>query len=113
MDMVVNEVETGVTCIRLNGRLDAPGADKIDLRFTAQAAAGQHDTVVDLAEVSFVASMGLRLLIATARAMDRKGRRMVLFGAQPAVQAVLELAAIDQLIPLVADEAAALQQLRT
>ena len=26
MDMVVSEPEAGVTCIRLNGRLDAPGA---------------------------------------------------------------------------------------
>ena len=35
MDMVVSEPEAGVTCIRLNGRLDAPGADRIDLSFTA------------------------------------------------------------------------------
>ncbi len=112
MDMVVSEPETGVTCIRLNGRLDAPGADRIDLRFTVHAAAGTHHAVVDLAGVSFVASMGLRLLISTARAMHVKGRQMVLFGATPSVRDVLEQAAIDQIIPLADDEAQALQSLR-
>lgn len=112
MDMVVSEPESGVTCIRLNGRLDAPGADRIDLRFTAHAAAGTHHAVVDLADVGFVASMGLRLLISAARAMHAKGRQMVLFGAAGAVREVLEHAAIDQIIPLVDTEAQALERLR-
>jgi anti-anti-sigma factor len=112
MDMVVSEPEAGVTCIRLNGRLDAPGADRIDLRFTAHAAAGPYHAVVDMAGVNFVASMGLRLLISTARAMHVKGRQMVLFGATGPVREVLEQAAIDQIIPLVGDEAQALEHLR-
>jgi len=112
MDMVVSEPETGVTCIRLTGRLDAPGADRIDLRFTAHAAAGTHHALVDLTGVSFVASMGLRLLISAARALHVKGRRMVLFGASGAVREVLEQTAIDQIIPLVDGETQALQSLR-
>ena len=112
MDMVVSEPEAGVTCIRLNGRLDAPGADRIDLRFTAHAAAGAHHVVVDMAGVNFIASMGLRLLISAARAMHLKGRQMVLFGAAGPVRDVLEQAAIDQIIPLVEDEAQALEHLR-
>lgn len=112
MDMVVSEPETGVTCIQLNGRLDAPGADRIDLRFTAHAAAGTHHAVVDLAGVSFVASMGLRLLISAARAMHVKGRQMVLFGATGSVREVLEQAAIDQIIPIVDSELRALERVR-
>jgi len=112
MDMVVSEPETGVTCIRLNGRLDATGADRIDLRFTSHAAAGTHHAVVDLTGVSFVASMGLRLLISAARAIHIKGRQMVLFGATGPVREVLEQTAIDQIIPLVDSEARALERLR-
>jgi len=112
MNMSTSELESGVTCIRLNGRLDAPGADLIDLRFTATAAAGKHNTVVDLSGVSFVASMGLRLLISTARALHLKGARMVLFGARELVQDVLEQAAIDQIVPLVGTEREAIAQLK-
>lgn len=112
MKMSTSELESGVTCIRLDGRLDAPGADLIDLRFTATAAAGKHHTVVDLSDVSFVASMGLRLLISTARALHLKERRMVLFGAQKFVQDVLEQAAVDQIIPLVGTEREAIDQVQ-
>ncbi len=112
MNMSIVELESGVTCIRLDGRLDAPGADRIDLRFTAAAASGKHHTIVDLGGVSFVASMGLRLLISTARALHVKGGRMVMFGAQDLVRDVLEQAAVDQIIPLVETEQQALEQLQ-
>ncbi|MBA4176242.1 MAG: anti-anti-sigma factor [Leptothrix sp. (in: Bacteria)] len=112
MNMSTSELASGVTCIRLNGRLDAPGADLIDLRFTATAAAGKHHTIVDLRGVSFVASMGLRLLISTARALHLKGASMVLFGAQELVRDVLEQAAVDQIIPLVGTEREAIEHLQ-
>lgn len=112
MNMSTSELESGVTCIRLDGRLDAPGADRIDLRFTTAAASGLHHTIVDLSGVSFVASMGLRLLISTARALHLKGGRMVLFGAQDLVRDVLEQSAIDQIIPLVGTAQEAIEQLR-
>jgi anti-anti-sigma factor len=69
--------------------------------------------MVDLAGVSFIASMGLRLLISAARTLHVKGRQMVLFGATGPVREVLEQAAIDQIIPLVDSEAQARERLRS
>jgi len=112
MKMAAIELPGNVTCIRLSGRLDAQGADQIDVPFTAQVAAVGRDAVIDLSEVSFVASMGIRLLISAARGLGRKGAKMVLFGAQDLVHDVLEQAAIDQIIPVVETEAQALQALR-
>lgn len=110
MELEVSEV-SGSGCIRLNGRLDAAGADQIGVRFTASTAAtGQH-VIVDLAQVPFIASMGIRLLISSARALNAKGGKMVLFGAPEMVQDLLEQAAVDQLIPLVATQAQALDLL--
>ena len=110
MEMKVEEVNQQVTCVRLQGRLDAPNADRIGVPFTAAVSATGRDAVVDLSGVDFLASMGIRLLIACARAVAGRGRRMVLFGAQDMVATVLSEAAIDQIIPRVAtrDEALAL-----
>ena len=58
--------------------------------------------MVDLSDVDFAASMGLRLLVVTARGLGAKDHEMALFGAQPLMQEVLEDAAIDQIIPLAA-----------
>ena len=112
MEMTLSDVGADVTCIRLTGRLDAAGADLIGVRFTATAASVGKPTMVDLAGVSFLASMGMRLLISTARALDAKGAKLALFGAPELVQNALEQAAFDQLMPVVATEQQALDALR-
>ncbi|WP_341676914.1 STAS domain-containing protein [Niveibacterium sp. SC-1] len=113
MDMQVIKLDENRTCIRLDGRLDAPGADQIGVRFTAAAVAGGHDTIVDLAGVNFLGSMGIRLLISSARALNAKHAKLVLFGAQELVQNVLDQSAVDQIIPVVATEQDALARLGT
>lgn len=111
MNIDIEELDGRITCVRMAGRLDAPGADAIGSRFTAAIAPKAQDAVVDMRGVTFIASMGLRLLISTARALDLKGRRMVLFGASEHVQGVLDDAAIDQIIPVVRTERDALAAL--
>lgn len=109
VEMTLSELAGPVTCVALTGRLDAPGADSISLRFTAGVVSTGRPAVVDLSGVEFVASMGIRLLISTAKACDLKGVKLVLFGARPLVQEVFEDLALDQLIAIVAtqDEAVA------
>ncbi|MEJ6007870.1 STAS domain-containing protein [Paucibacter sp. AS339] len=111
MELAVTEIGAAKNCVRLNGRLDAAGADQIGVRFTASTAATGQDTLVDLSGVPFIASMGIRLLISSARALSAKGAKLVLFGAQELVQEVLEQAAVDQIVSLVATEQQALELL--
>jgi anti-anti-sigma factor len=111
MEMASSELPGSVLCIRLNGRMDAEGANRIDVPFTASVAVGGRSAAIDLTDVTFIASMGIRLLISAARGVRMKGSKMVLFGARPLVQDVLEQAAIDQIIPLVATQEQALELL--
>jgi anti-anti-sigma factor len=112
MDMTLADIGPDFTCVRLEGRLDAAGADQIGVRFTASVASIGKPAAIDLSGVSFLASMGMRLLISTARALDAKGSKMALFGAQEGVQNALEQAAFDQLMALVSTEQQALDALR-
>jgi anti-anti-sigma factor len=111
MDMAVTELAGNVCCVRLSGRLDAPGADQIGVRFTAAVVAPGRNAVIDLSGVSFIASLGMRLLIASARGLHTKGATLVVFGAQEGVQNALEQAALDQIIAIVDSEAHALERL--
>ncbi len=108
MEMTLDKREDGVTCVHLSGRLDAAGSDHIDVPFTAATAAQGHNTLVDMGGVEFMASMGIRMLISSAKALHTKGAKMVLFGARPMVANVIEQAALDQIIPVAATEAQAL-----
>lgn len=111
MDIETFEPASGITGVRLAGRLDTGGAEQVELRLTSLVVPSARNAVVDLSGVTFIASMGLRILIATARALKLKGGKMVLFGAQGPVQGVLDDAALDQIIPIVATQEQALAAL--
>jgi anti-anti-sigma factor len=50
--------------------------------------AAQGHVLIDMSGVSFVGSLGMRMLIAAARTADRTGRKVAIFGVQPAVAEV-------------------------
>lgn len=89
--------------VRLSGRLDLEGAQSINDKFAFATTASKAKIIVDLSEVTFLASVGIRLLLTSARAQANRGGRLVLAAPQKAVRKVLEAAGIDQLIGVVAD----------
>jgi len=56
--------------------------------------------LVDLQNVSFLGSMGLRSLVAPARAIKGRGGKMVIFGPNELVEKVLKTSGIDAIIPI-------------
>lgn len=109
MEMTTAELEEQGVKIALRGRLDTPGVGAIESRFAAAAA--RKNALVDLSGVTFLASMGIRMLITAARGLKSSGHRLVLFGAQALVREVLENAGLAQIMPIAADESSALQLL--
>lgn len=100
MDMNVEDTD-GVTVAVLNGRLDVTGAGQIELKFNALAGA-RKALVVDLSQVSFVASMGIRLLLIAGKTVTAKGGKMALLAPVPEVETVLKTAGINTIIPICA-----------
>jgi anti-anti-sigma factor len=101
-----------VTRVALKGRLDTLGVDAIEARFNAALVPRGKHSIVDLSEVEFLSSLGVRMLLTAAKALKRKGARLVLVGARPLVGEALRHSAIDQLIPVAADSSAAAALLR-
>jgi anti-anti-sigma factor len=108
MEMKVEEVAGDALVVALDGRLDTVGVDQIESRFAAAVGAGARHALIDLSQVSFVSSMGVRLIITTARAQRQRGLGLVLFGAPPIVRSTLDTVALDHIVPVVASRAEAL-----
>lgn len=85
--------------IILNGRLDIAGAAEIETQFSAVSSHAKA-AIVDLTATPFVASIGIRLLLANAKALSRRGGRMIVFGCDPQVEKVLRSTGVDNLIPI-------------
>jgi anti-anti-sigma factor len=94
--------------VALAGRLDTAGVDVVETRFGAAIVPNGKNTIVDLGEVTFLASMGIRMLISTTRALSRKGGKLVMYNAAPGVKDVIETAALTEIIPLAESENEAL-----
>ena len=103
MEMTVGEWGDGALCVAFQGRLDTVGVDRVESRFRAAVDGSARNVALDLGAVTFLSSMGVRMIIASARALKSQGRMLVLFGAQPLVLSTLQMVALDQIIPIVAD----------
>ena len=100
------ELPGNILKVKLTGPLDITGAGKIDMPFNVIA--GSRDkVVVDFSDVSFLASIGIRVLVITARAIGSKGGRLVVYRASEEAQRVLRATGIDKIIPIAADETTA------
>jgi anti-anti-sigma factor len=103
MEINSETLENGVLRVSLSGRLDVLGAQNIDIKFTALTATKKASILVDISEVSFLASLGMRTLISSAKALSHRGGFMVLYKPQPNVAEVLETAGVTSLIPVYDD----------
>jgi anti-anti-sigma factor len=105
------ELAPGITKVVLDGSLDIAGAAAIDLKMNLIGGVAKA-VLIDLQNVSFIGSMGLRSLVAPARAiLSRKGK-MVIFGPNELVEKVLKTSGIDTMIPIHHDYQAALAALQ-
>jgi anti-anti-sigma factor len=90
--------------ISISGRLDIQGTDAISTKFAALTASANRRVVVDLTDVSFLASIGIRAIITNAKALQQRGGKLVLFvGDNSVVAKTLEVTGIDTLIPMFSD----------
>jgi anti-sigma B factor antagonist len=99
MAITTEELAGGITKVILEGRLDVENSPAVDLRMNAIAGA-RKSILVDLQNVSFLGSMGLRALVAPALALQGRGGKMVLFGPNELVTKVLKVSGIETMIPV-------------
>ncbi|MGH9906662.1 MAG: STAS domain-containing protein [Pyrinomonadaceae bacterium] len=103
MQLQTQQLTNGITKIDLAGRMDNAGVQEIDLQFTALTATKKAAVVVDLSDVSFLASIGIRTLMTNARALRQRGGKMVLLNPKPLVEEVLDAAGITTVIETLDD----------
>jgi anti-sigma B factor antagonist len=103
MELVEVEREDGITQVALVGKLDLTGLHAVDIRFHGLTAARKRPAIVDLAQLEYIASLGMGMLISCAQSLQRSGAAMVLVGATGNVDTALRTAGIDQAIPMAPD----------
>ena len=106
MEMTVSDFRQLGKRVTLVGRLDIPGAAKIDGPLK-EIADSRTNIVVDMSGVDFIASLGMRSLVVAAKTLMRNGRTLVLLNPTPLVADALNKAGLHTLLPMVQSESEA------
>ncbi len=83
------------------GRLDVLGTESVADELEKLAAVPKKGVVVDVSSLKFLASIGIRALFKSAKAVQERGGRMVLVvGTNSSVVMSLEATGVNNLIPI-------------
>jgi anti-anti-sigma factor len=86
--------------VTLSGRMDIQGTEAVELQLTTLIAQAQR-IVIDMADITFLASIGIRLLIASGKALKQKGGRIALVvGENAAVIKTIKTTCGDLILPM-------------
>jgi anti-sigma B factor antagonist len=111
LELNIIERDEDVTFLELVGSLDLDGVFEIQTRFHALAGGQGRPAIVDMSKVDYVASLGMRMLVSSARTLDKAGVKMVLLNPQPLVEEAMTQIGIENVSPIVHSEQEALKTL--
>jgi anti-sigma B factor antagonist len=110
MDLVQTQSANGLTRVSLNGSFDVSGASGVDHQFS-DIGKQAIDVLVDLSGVTFLASVGVHILIRTAKAVGERGGQLIILNPNVPSRKVLHATGVDSIILLADNEADALAKL--
>ena len=108
MSISYSDVGENLRRITITGRLDIPGTDSVSSKLGELIAAPRKGVVVDLSTLQFLASIGIRALITSAKAVKARGGKMSLV-VKPGSTVMMSIKAtgVDQFVPVFASSAEA------
>ena len=103
MKLQASELDGGIRLIKLIGALDMTGTYSIEVEFVRQCDGDNVQVIVDLSKVNYLSSIGIPMLINTAKAVAGRGGKLALLNPQQNVSDVLDIVGIQQIIPIYTD----------
>lgn len=110
MNIDGEEIKTGILKISLSGRMDIEGVKQIESRFGELAGGSHGGVIVDMSDVPYMSSIGIRALLINAKAVSRRGGKYVVLSPQPDVKSVLEISGIDKIMDVCMEQDLALKK---
>lgn len=103
MELRVVGQKDDLTHIALSGKLDVEGEAAIGAEFQRLTLDEKKSTVVDMSGVTYLASLGIRLLFTCAKRLAASHKKMVVLNPQPMVEETLKTSGTVNLIPIARD----------
>jgi len=100
---IAEQFKEGTLIIGLRGRLDTNTSEPFEQRIMAVIDAGNHRLVVELTELDYISSAGLRVLLMAAKRLKNEGGRLALCGLKDHIREVFEISGFLKILTVVDD----------
>src|SRR5690242_19621399 len=84
-----------VVVVRLAGRLDSQSAPSAEERLTQLIAGAAPRLAIDLTDLEYISSAGLRVLLLVARKVQQADGKLAVFGLASGVREVFSISGFD------------------
>jgi anti-anti-sigma factor len=91
MSDIQERSQEGISIFTLGGRVDTEGAVNLDIQLHAALAEGKHKMVLDMSELRYINSAGLRTLADVLTQNKENGGDLKLVGLNPKIRRVFEI----------------------
>lgn len=101
-----------VTAVVMVPRFDAYSANDVETLLRDQIGKGAQKIIVDFSQTEYIASAGLRVLLSTAKSLQKSGGKIILFSMKPYVYEVFEISGFTQIFKIYDSQEEALESLK-
>jgi anti-sigma B factor antagonist len=89
-----------ILILKLTGRLDTETSPSLEERLEKDLETGDRNIILDLADVTFMSSQGLRVILTGAKRADAAGGKLVVCSAQGTVATVFKITGVYKILTI-------------
>lgn len=100
-----------VLAISIAGQINSANSAEVESALLAWVDQGERLCVLDLGQLDYISSAGLRVILMMAKRLKQNSGRLILCGLQPQVKEVFDISGFLTILTVVDTRAAAVSQL--
>ena len=105
-------IQNQTSIVTISGSVDALTTGEVTQYLTNGIGAGRNQIVLDLSQVDFMSSAGLRAILVTLKESRKQGGDLYLANAQPGVEKVLKMSGFTSIVKTFSSIDAAVAEFR-
>jgi anti-anti-sigma factor len=95
---ITETIQNQTSIVTIAGSVDALTAGEVIQYLTNTISAGRKQIVLDLSQVDFMSSAGLRAILVILKESRKQGGNLYLASAQPGVERILQMAGFTSIV---------------
>ncbi len=97
--------------IALQGQINSANAATVETEVLAVLQKGAKNVLLNMTELSYISSAGLRVVLVLAKRLKQAGGKLVIYGMQPHVREVFDISGFLAILNVTATRNEAVEQL--